>query len=172
MLLKKSSGRPAMNQQPVFPRDDGLVLLTCPHCGLQESISLDPFHTLGNALEVQCPCQKAFMAVLEKRRTFRKPVQLDGYFTVGQDDGTQSVDGIIWGPMVVKDLSKAGLRFSTEKSELVHPGDLLTVRFNLDNSNKALIHKPARVISVTNQGIGCRFEGEDSYDITLGFYFI
>jgi hypothetical protein len=46
------------------------------------------------------------------------------------------------------------------------------VRFNLDNSNKALIHKAARVVSVTDNEVGCRFEGTDSYDITLGFYFI
>ena len=46
------------------------------------------------------------------------------------------------------------------------------VRFNLDNTNQALIHKTARVISVTRHGVGCRFEGADSYDITLGFYFM
>jgi len=74
--------------------------------------------------------------------------------------------------MVVKDLSKTGLQFSSRKAKLVQPGDLLMVRFNLDNMNEALIHKPARVVSVTGYEVGCQFEGADSYDITLGFYFI
>ncbi len=172
MLLEGLNGRQIIDKQPVFARDDGLVLLTCPHCGCQESISVGQFDTLGNAIWVQCPCTQSFTAVLEKRRSFRKVVQLDGYFTLSGDLGAGKTEGSIWGPMVVKDLSKAGLRFSSKKADLVKPGDLLMVRFNLDNSNQALIHKPARVISSTSEEVGCQFEGSDSYDITLGFYFI
>lgn len=172
MLLEKLAGRKATDEQPVFPRDDGLVLLTCPRCGLQESVSVDRFDRLGNAIGVTCACDKVFSAILEKRRAFRKAMNLDGFFTLKGDLGPSDAQGSIWGPMVVKDLSKAGLRFSSQRAELVHPGDLLMVRFNLDNANQSLINKPARVISTTNKEVGCRFEGADSYDITLGFYFI
>lgn len=173
MLLEKFCGDPSAEQQQVFPRDDGLVLLTCPQCGLQESVSLGRFRRLGNTISVNCPCRKQFAAVLEKRRFFRKPVRFDGYFSVGGDlVGPIAANGSIWGQMVVTDLSKAGLRFSSEKAHLVHPGDLLMVRFNLDNANKSLIHKPVKVISVSSHGVGCRFEGDDNYDITLGFYFM
>lgn len=172
MLLKKLSGRLGVDQQTVFPRDDSLFLLTCPRCGLQESVSVNQFNRLGNAISVHCPCRKQFTAVIEKRRSFRKSVRLDGYFSLKGDLGPVGASGSIWGPIVVKDLSKSGLRFSSEKADLVHPDDLLMVRFNLDNSNQALIHKPARVISVTGKEVGCRFEGSDHYDITLGFYFI
>jgi PAS domain S-box-containing protein len=172
MRIEKLAGRKSVDQQPVFPRDDGLVLLTCPRCGFQESVSCDQFEKLGNALSVTCPCRTNFSAVLEKRRSFRKEVRLAGHFALEGDLGNRDAGGSIWGLMVVRDLSKAGLRFSTTKADLVHPGDLLMVRFHLDNSNKALIHKPARVISVTDNEVGCRFEGDDSYDITLGFYFI
>jgi hypothetical protein len=172
MLLEALKGRKVTEEQPVFARDDGLVLLTCPRCGSQESVSVGRFDTLGNAICVQCPCRKEFTAVLEKRRSFRKAVRLDGFFTLSGDLGQGGVGGSIWGPMVVKDLSKAGLRFTSKKAALVKPGDLLMVRFNLDNSNAALIHKPARVVSATSEAVGCRFEGSDKYDITLGFYFI
>ena len=172
MMLEKLADRGLADQQPVFPRDDGLVLLTCPRCSLQESVSNNQFEELGNALSVTCSCGKNFTAVREKRRAFRKSVHLAGHFSLKEDLSSAIGDGSIWGIMVVRDLSKAGLRFSSSKSELVHPGDLLMVRFHLDNSNKALIHKPARVISVTGEEVGCRFEGDDSSDITLGFYFI
>ena len=172
MLLEKYSGRQDADQQPVFPRDDGLVLLTCPRCGFQESFSVEQFNKLGNAVSVQCPCRKQFTAVLEKRRYYRKSVQMEGYFTLKGDLGAVDTEGSIWGPMVVQDLSKAGLRFSSQKAGLIHTGDYLMVRFNLDNPNQSLIYKPAKVVSVSGDKVGCRFEGSDSYDITLGFYFI
>jgi ribosomal protein L40E len=172
MLLEPLAGRKATEQQPVFPRDDGLVLLTCPRCGLQESVSVDQFNRLGNAISVKCSCKKHFSAVLERRRSFRKRLNLEGFFTIEDNLEISEAQGSIWGPMMVKDLSKVGLRFSSQRADLVHPGDLLMVRFNLDNTNQSLIHKPARVISTNNDEVGCRFEGADSYDITLGFYFI
>jgi hypothetical protein len=154
-------------------RDDGLVLLTCPGCGAQESVSSREFDRLGNTIRVECPCSRIFYTVLEKRRYYRKPVSLDGYFSLGGELGPIGASGNIWGPMVVKDISKAGLRFISEKANLIHTGDLLMVRFNLDNSNRALIHKAVRVIHISQKhGVGCRFEGADSYDITLGFYFM
>lgn len=172
LLLEKLPGRPAADPVTVFPRDDGLVLITCADCGIQEPVAMDQFEKLGKTLGVNCACGRQFAVVLEKRRFLRKAVRLDGYFSVGGDLGPIGADGTVWGTMVVKDLSRAGLRFTTAKAEMLHPGDLLMVRFNLDNANQALIHKPARVITVTRQGVGCRFEGADNYDITLGFYFM
>ncbi|MBI5551843.1 MAG: zinc ribbon domain-containing protein [Desulfobacterales bacterium] len=170
MVLEKLSGDPEQDRQPVFPRDDGLVLLTCPACGILAPVALDQFDKLGNAIRVSCSCGKQFTAVLEKRRFFRKSVRLEGYFSSGGDLGPIGAEGTLWGTMVVKDLSRAGLRFAAAKASLLHPGDLVMVRFNLDNANQALIHKPARVIAITSHGVGCRFEGADKYDITLGFY--
>ena len=127
---------------------------------------------LGNAVTVRCACRKQFAAVLEKRRSQRKAVQLEGYFTTAGEFGPGDAKGNVWGPMVVKNLSKTGLRFYSSRVSLIDPGDLLMVRFNLDNSNKALIHKKAQVISIQKNEVGCRFEGADEYDITLGFYFM
>ena len=130
------------------------------------------FEKLGNAVKVQCVCHKRFSAVLEKRRAYRKSVQLEGFFTIAGEYGPNDTKGSIWGPMVVRNISKTGLRFHSKRVELIRPGDQLMVRFNLDNSNKALIHKQVQVISIHDQQVGCRFQGADQYDITLGFYFM
>jgi hypothetical protein len=172
MKLEKMAGNQSIERQRVFAREDGLVLLTCSHCGLQESVTTARFERLGNAITVQCTCQKRFAAVLEKRRSVRKAVHLEGYFTIVGEHGPDDAKESIWGPMVVKNLSKSGLRFSSPRRNLIRPGDLLMIRFNLDNSNNALIHKKAEVVSVDKKEVGCRFEGADEYDITLGFYFI
>jgi len=172
MQFEKISGNPSLERQPVFARDDGLVSVTCSRCGGRESLPLAQFDKLGNAIEVTCPCHNQFMAVLEKRRSVRKHVQLEGYFSVSGDLNPTADEGSIWGPMMVIDISKFGLRFSSEKAHLIHPGNQLMVRFNLDNTNQALIHKPVKVISISGFEVGCQFQGEDSYDITLGFYFM
>ena len=172
MLFNKFPGNSSMERLPVFARDDGLVMITCPHCGSQESLPISQFDKLGTAIGVTCPCRNQFAAVLEKRRAVRKQVKLEGYFSVSGDLGPMTTEGSIWGPMMVIDLSKFGLRFSSEKAHLIHPGDILMVRFNLDNTNQALIHKSVKVISVSGFEVGCQFEGADSHDITLGFYFM
>jgi Double zinc ribbon/PilZ domain len=172
MQLEKLAGAQSIERQRVFAREDGLVLLTCPHCGMRESVTTARFEMLGNAITALCACQKRFAAVLEKRGSVRKAVHLEGYFTIAGEYGPNDTKASIWGPMVVKNLSKTGLRFSSQRLELIRPGDLLMVRFNLDNSNKALIHKKAEVVSIQKQSVGCRFTEANEYDITLGFYFI
>ncbi|MBW2179493.1 MAG: PilZ domain-containing protein [Deltaproteobacteria bacterium] len=172
MRFEKFSGAHPADKQSVFERGDGLVLLTCPQCGIQEAVSVGQFDTMGNAIRATCPCKKQFTAVLEKQRLYRKSVHLEGYFSLGEHFEPTAASSSTWGPMVVKDLSKTGLRFLSDKTKFIHPGELLMVRFNLDNANQALIQKPARVISITGHEVGCQFEGADSYDITLGFYFM
>jgi hypothetical protein len=174
MLFDRFSGGSTLKQQAVVPREDGLVLITCPKCGQQETVTFEQLQNLGNAVTVECPCREKFAAVIEKRRAFRKRVHLDGYFSKGKGFGVGDAasEKNLWGQMVVMDLSKNGLRFSTEKADLINSGDLLMVRFNLDNSNRAPIHKTVRVISVSGFEVGGQFEGADNYDITLGFYFM
>jgi hypothetical protein len=172
LQLERSAGVQSIARQRVYIREDGQILLACSHCGLQESVSTARFEMLGNAVTVRCTCGNQFGAVLEKRCSMRKAVQLEGYFTVAGEHDAEDTKGNVWGPMVVKSLSKSGLRFYSPRGNLIDQGDLLMVRFNLNNSSKALVHKKAQVVSIRNNEIGCRFEGADEYDVTLGFYFM
>ncbi|MBW2411549.1 MAG: PilZ domain-containing protein, partial [Deltaproteobacteria bacterium] len=137
-----------------------------------EPVSIGKFTPLGIAIRVSCPCSHEFNVMLEKRRSYRKLVELEGYFSLSGDVGPDATGNSIWGPMIIQDLSKTGLQFSSSRANLLQPGNLLLLRFNLDNENKALIHKQARVISIEGNDVRCQFEGADSYDITLGFYFM
>ena len=173
MVVKKLSGNKAdasLEHIAVVPRDDGLVLLACTKCGHRETSLDTTFDKLGNAVSVQCSCGNRFAAVIERRCGIRKRVQIAGYFSMSGELGPMDSENSDWGPMLMVDLSKHGLRFTTEKAHLIPPGSLLAVRFNLNNANQALIHKMVRVITVTGREVGCRFEGVDDYDITLGFY--
>jgi len=159
-------------RKPVFPGDDGKYLMTCPQCGFQDNVSARLFEMMGSAVRVQCPNNHRFRIIRELRTIYRKQVRLEGYFAQALHKGNKLTSGDVWGPMVVQNLSKAGLKFTCSNANQLRIGDQLQVRFNLDNANQTLIKKAVIVKSVHADTVGCQFEGTDRYDAALGFYFL
>ena len=159
-------------RRPVFPGDDGKYVMSCPHCGFQDTVSGRLFEMMGSAVRVQCPCKHRFRIIRELRSIYRKEVRLEGYFAQALHNGNKILPGSVWGPMVVRDLSRAGLKFTCSNAALLRAGDRLQVRFNLDNANQTLIKKTVNVKSVNADMVGCQFHGTDRYDAALGFYFL
>ena len=159
-------------RRPVFAGEDGKYTMTCPQCGFQDTVSGRLFEMMGSTVRVQCPCKHRFRIIRELRATFRKEVRLEGYFAQALHNGNKLMSGSVWGPMVVRDLSRSGLKFTCSNAALLRAGDRLQVRFNLDNANQTLIKKTVVVKSVNVDMVGCQFHGTDRYDAALGFYFL
>jgi len=159
-------------RKAVFPGDDGKYLMTCPQCGFQDTVSGRLFELVGSAVRVQCPNDHRFRIIRELRTIYRKQVRLEGYFAQALHNGNKLASGDVWGPMVVQNLSKAGLKFVCGNANQLRIGDRLQVRFNLDNANLTLIKKAVIVKSVHADTVGCQFHGTDKYDAALGFYFL
>ncbi|MDJ0801479.1 MAG: zinc ribbon domain-containing protein [Desulfobacterales bacterium] len=156
----------------LFAADGADYQLTCPKCGRQETVAPSIFEKMGAVLRVNCPCQCSFRILREMRHTFRKAVQLDGLFAQDMSHLNKMAVVNVWGPMVVTNISKTGLKFTAEKASLLHLEDRVHLRFYLDNSSKTLIKKSALVKSIRGDTVGCEFLGSDRYDVTLGFYFL
>ncbi|MBL0713834.1 MAG: zinc ribbon domain-containing protein [Desulfosarcina sp.] len=156
----------------VFATNDGDYRMTCPKCGRQETVAPALFEKMGAVLGVNCPCHCTFRIIREMRHAFRKAVRLEGVFAQDLGDLHKMAAANVWGPMVVTDLSKSGLNFTSDKAGLLRIGDHVQLRFYLDNSSKTLIKKSALVKAATANTAGCQFEGTDRYDVTLGFYFL
>jgi hypothetical protein len=159
-------------RKAVFAGEDGKYLMTCPQCGFQDTVSARLFEMMGSAVRVQCPCSHRFRIIRELRSTFRKKVRLEGYFAQAAHNGNKLASGNVWGPMVVQNLSRSGLKFTCANAGLLRIGDRLQVRFNLDNANQTLIKKSVLVKSVYMETVGCQFHGRDRFDAALGFYFL
>jgi Double zinc ribbon/PilZ domain len=159
-------------RRPVFAGDDGKYVMTCPQCGFQDVVSARLFEMMGSAVRIKCPCGHRFRIIRELRSIYRKQVRLEGYFAQARYTGNMVAPGDVWGPMVVQNLSKAGLKFSCGNAGQLRPGDRLQVRFNLDNANQTLIKKTVIVKSVHADTVGVQFHGTDRYDAALGFYFL
>jgi hypothetical protein len=156
----------------LFAADGADYQLTCPKCGRQETVAPAVFEKMGAVLRVNCPCQCSFRIIREMRHAFRKSVRLEGLFAQDVSQLNKMAVVNVWGPMVVTNISKTGLKFAAEKASLLRIGDRVHLRFYLDNSSKTLIKKPARVKSIQGDTVGCEFIGSDRYDVTLGFYFL
>jgi hypothetical protein len=157
-------------RQRVLKGADGSVQVICPVCGFRESTGSGIFKRLGFALRVKCPAGHRFSIIREQRNAFRKSVQLEGYASrVSETDSASDAD---WWPVTITNLSKFGLQFVVSHSRGLSVDDRVTVRFNLDNPNNTLIKKSATVKKVKGGVVGCRFDGQDRYDVTLGFYLL
>jgi hypothetical protein len=172
MSFKPYTGGGIGGQMKVFADEDGMFRITCPACRQRERISPDLFAEMGFALHAICLCDHQFPIMRERRAAYRKSVYLEGFYNQVIRGVTKTAAGPAWGRMVVRDLSKAGLSFTTPKASLLRPGDPLLLQFNLDNGPCTLIKKRAVVKSVRDETVGCQFEGSDRYDVSLGFYFI
>ncbi len=172
MQITSGADQASVGDLRVFAAKDGNYLMTCPKCGHQEMVAPAVFEKMGSVLNVNCPCRCTFRIIREMRQSYRKAVRLEGIFAQDVSDINKLKIDNVWGPMVVTNLSKTGLNFTSDKAGRLRCGDQVQLRFYLDNSSKTLIKKPAQVKSVHKDTVGCQFKGSDRYDVTLGFYFL
>ncbi len=157
---------------PVFPSDYGEYRIDCPKCHRHENISIELFEKFGWILKVTCPCEHSFRVIREMRHTYRKKVQLDGLFAQDINNVNKLAVKRGWSAIEVTNISKNGLNFTSPQARMLQIGDLVQVKFNLDNSTKSLIEKSAEIKSIIHNNIGCNFQGSGKQDVTLGFYFL
>lgn len=73
--------------------------------------------------------------------------------------------------MIVEDLSRTGLRFRTLGTQNIQEGDLITVRFTLDDSRDSVIRLKAITKRIQEGHVGAQFQGLDEHtNKLLGFY--
>lgn len=157
---------------PVFATDDGVCMVTCTQCKRQEPLSISIFEELGWVLRIVCPCKHTFTINREMRHAYRKAVQFDGLFAKEIDDTNKLAVTKGWSAIEVTNISKRGLNFTTPNARMLNVGELVQVKFNLDNSSKTLIEKSAEIKSIRTNNVGCQFQGSGKQDVSLGFYFI
>ncbi len=157
---------------PVFNTDDDVCSLTCLECKRQEFIALTLFEDYGWVLKINCPCGHSFRVFHEMRQTFRKDVHLHGQFAKKSNDMNKLAVSGSWSVMDVTNISRNGLNFTSHLAITLKVGELIKLKFNLDNNKKTLIEKTAEIKSIRENNIGCHFQGSDQHDVTLGFYFL
>jgi hypothetical protein len=108
-------------------------------------------------LAVQCHCGWLFHAILETRKYYRKYVRLTGLY---MREGSQN-----YGPMAVENVSMSGIGCRTRVQQPLHVGDILSVRFVLDNRARTEIAKDV-VVKIVVRQVADAFFGAEFCDMT------
>jgi hypothetical protein len=72
--------------------------------------------------------------------------------------------------MVIQDLSFTGIGFRTRHSHNLQVGDLIELRFILDDQRKSEVCKKATVRRTRDKFVGAEFYDGKAYEKELGFY--
>jgi hypothetical protein len=102
---------------------------------------------------------------LERRRHYRKLIDLYGTYWIKEKGLSRD--------MVIKDISRAGIKFHVDLKPLLKIGDSIGVEFRLDNPQRTLISKRVIVRNIRDGDVGVEFINVDSSnaaDVSIGFY--
>ncbi|MDJ0809976.1 MAG: PilZ domain-containing protein [Desulfobacterales bacterium] len=156
--------------QRVFISSDNSVTFTCPRCKKMRTVNITDYAGLDKAVKVRvrCGCGHRYPATIEKRRQFRREVAFPGTYT-------RLVNGRVMGSgtMVVKDVSRTGLKIRVPDAHRLNSGDTLEVIFHLDDPKKSQIQKEVVIRKIEGVDLGVQFlslETGNPSDKAIGFY--
>ena len=133
----------------IYLDDTNRVSINCSKCGLQQNIDITNFKVTQKVLKGECRCGEPYQFNIEFRKEYRKEVRLTGeYYIPGLNEK---------GEIIIRDLSKSGIRFECLNLHSISKDDILTVRFKLDNSKRSEIRKHVKVIWERDRTIGAYF---------------
>lgn len=156
-----------MDEVKVFLGPDLTTNIVCPSCRKGKLTNLSRYKNIEQTthFRVKCPCSHLFLVRVERRKYYRKEVDLRGRYSTGKSRFKS--------PMKVKDISRYGLKFETYAKPLLSIGDEVEVEFTLDDTHKTFVEKHAVVRTIFDNSIGCEFLKMTDVDIEdrrLGFY--
>lgn len=134
----------------------------CPHCGLKKTVDASKFKGPNKVLNFKCRCGEKFMGFFEFRRFYRKKVDLEGVY-----ENPDSGEG---GAMYVDTLSLDGVGFRVAGPHRIRKGEILSLRFDLDNAKQTRVARKVRVVSVRDQSVGTQFTRRKEFDPELALY--
>lgn len=157
-----------MTDQPpdlkAFVKDGDETMIVCPNCSSAKNISVRQFRHRLHKLQVKCKsCGYFFRVLLEFRRHYRKPTDLQGTY----DPINPSIGG---GMAKIINLSLSGACFEIRGMHDLKIGQQGTLIFTLDNRKETVLSKAVFIRSVNGNRIGSEFIEDRAFDKDLGFY--
>jgi hypothetical protein len=151
----------------IYPTESNRVTLICPECKKAKTADVSQFINKSRTVKIKstCTCGHQWVSILEKRRQYRKAVNLTGTFDLIRDE--KVVDR---GGMTVMDMSFNGVKMRMNVDRNLQVGDRLDIEFNLDDDPHTLMKKRVTIRNKNGLFVGATFRSSDSYDPVLGFY--
>jgi hypothetical protein len=153
--------------ESVYPTDSNKATFICPKCRKTKTVDVSKFAHTSQTVRVNstCSCGHKWTSVLEKRKRYRKSVNLPGTYALTRDGQVTDRGG-----MQVTDVSAGGVKLKLSVQRNLQVGDYLSIEFHLDDSKRTIIKKDVVVRNISGIYIGTAFRFADPYDPVLGFY--
>ena len=156
--------------QKAFISSSNQTTFTCPQCKATRTVDVTKHKALEKAVKIKihCPCGHDYPVLLERRKQFRKTVSLPGTYTRIYNQRRAGK-----GTMVVKDVSRNGLSIRVNDVTYMKIGDVLEVKFKLDDTKASPIEKDVVIRKIVGYDLGTEFTSIDpgnASDKAIGFY--
>ena len=152
----------------VYPSDKNKATFVCPKCKTSKTVDVSKFIKIARIVRINstCSCGHKWTSVLEKRKQYRKMVNLPGTYEHMKDGATTDRGG-----MKITDVSAGGVKLKLNvPPHNLQVGDHLNIEFHLDDSKRTFIKKDVVVRNADGIYVGVAFRSADPYDPVLGFY--
>jgi hypothetical protein len=154
-------------EKTVYISSNNTATIQCPACGKTKTTDVSQYASSEQRITINCRCScgHAFRCRLEKRRQYRKNIDLPGKFTL-LDDGVAEDTGLL----KVVDISATGLKIKLNAHRDFPIGAELLIEFTLDDRNRTSLKKRVVVRNVSGSFVGTSFLATELDDPALGFY--
>ena len=134
---------------------DKRTLIECPNCGFQKIINISKFFNKSNVRKFvyNCKCGNLFGVVLETRKFERNYLDIDGTVIYdGKTGHTQQFN------VIIKDLSRSGIRFATREKVPFRVDDGVVIRIQFNDYQKSFFTKEATVRDIKGYVVRAEFK--------------
>ncbi len=142
--------------EKIFLTKNAEAVVLCPECGKTKMMNFDRFLDIDKEikLKVTCKCSHVFSVILERRKYFRKQVDLKGGLINGNENYSISII----------DISRTGLKLRTKEALDLNPDDKVVIEFTLDDASRSKISKDGIIRKIAKKYIGVEFLSQSHYD--------
>ena len=135
---------------------EGLFL--CPACDNSVTRDLSDIFHAPAAIRVNCTCKcgHVFRVSIERRRNFRKPVNLVG-MCIYDDANGQSKKRLI----KIHDISAGGVQFSVNDLPEFKVGAQIILEFRLDDRERTKMLEKGTVLRINSRMVGIKFNSTE-----------
>jgi hypothetical protein len=153
--------------EKVYITNTNMATFICPQCKKTLTTDVSKYAQMEQTVKVKskCSCGNTWISILEKRKQYRKGVNLPGIYKYIVD-GKETDRG----RMTVTDISAGGVKLKLDVDRNLKVGHLLKLEFKLDDNKRTPIQKTVVIRSASSPCYGVAFRESDSYDPVLGFY--
>jgi hypothetical protein len=145
----------------VFLNDQKDGTFICPACNNGVIKHLGEFSQSNKAIRLICTCKcgHVYRVLVERRRFFRKPVNLVGIYCFNEGENNPRK-----GPIKILDVSQSGLQFSLNSVPEFKVGDRIVVEFRMDDRDRSRIREMGTVKDIRSNRVGLQFDTVDPND--------